>query len=173
MPFPWREGIKARGKSNDGIPFYSPSPHPAPVKGEGVTWLYERPSNLFYIKRGPMTFKAIDGFDAAQIPLMIDMIPVAITVIDLEGHILFYNDYSSQVLDRKPEYLGTDIRDCHQKPDTNVKIDRMLNEFKTGRREDFYYEAFRYEKNICVTLSPFEVDGQLIGCIQSVVIKRS
>ena len=119
-----------------------------------------------------MTFKAIEGFDTAQIPLMIDMIPVALTVIDLEGHILFYNDYSSQVLDRKPEYLGTDIRDCHQKPDTNVKIDRMLNEFKAGRREEFYYEAFRYGKDIAVTLSPFEVDGQLIGCIQSVTLKR-
>ena len=119
-----------------------------------------------------MTFKAIEGFDAAQIPLIVDIIPVAITIIDLEGHILFYNDYSSQVLDRKPEYLGSDIRDCHQKPETNARIDTMLNEFKAGRREAFYYEAFRYGKNIAVTLSPFEVDGQLIGCIQSVTIKR-
>ncbi len=119
-----------------------------------------------------MKYKALDGFDAAQIPLIVDMIPVAITIIDLEGHILFYNDYSSQVLDRKPEYLGTDIRDCHQKPETNARIDTMLNEFKAGRREAFYYEAFRYGKNIAVTLLPFEVDGQLIGCIQSVTIKR-
>jgi DUF438 domain-containing protein len=119
-----------------------------------------------------MTFKAIDGFDTSHIPLILDQIPVAITGIDLEGNILFYNDYSSQVLDRKPEYLGTDIRSCHQKPETNEKIDRMLNEFQAGRREDFYYEAFRYGKNIAVTLSPFEVDGQLIGCIQSVIIKK-
>ena len=119
-----------------------------------------------------MTFKAIAGFDTAQIPLILDQIPVAITCIDLDGNILFYNDFSSQVLDRKPEYLGTDIRDCHQKPDTNAKIDHMLNEFKAGRREGFYYEAFRYGKDIAVTLSPFEVDGQLIGCIQSVTLKR-
>ena len=119
-----------------------------------------------------MTFKAIEGFEAAQIPLIVDRIPVAITVIDLEGHILFYNNYASQVLDRKPEYLDTDIRDCHQKPETNARIDTMLDEFKAGRREAFYYEAFRYGKNIAVTLSPFEVDGQLIGCIQSVTIKR-
>ena len=118
-----------------------------------------------------MPFQAIDGFDNSLIPLIIDRIPVAITGIDLEGNILFYNDYSRQVLDRKPEYLGTDIRSCHQKPETNDKIDRMLNEFKAGRREDFYYETFRYGKNIAVTLSPFEVGGQLIGCIQSVVIR--
>jgi DUF438 domain-containing protein len=119
-----------------------------------------------------MSFKAIDGFDTSQIPQILDKIPVAITVIDLEGIILFYNDYSSRVLDRKPQYLGTDIRSCHQKSETNDKIDRMLAEFKAGRREDFCYEAFRYGKNIEVTLSPFEVDGRMVGCIQSVTIKK-
>lgn len=53
-----------------------------------------------------------------------------------------------------------------------MKIDGMINEFKAGRREEFYYEAFRYGKDIAVTLSPYEVDGQLVGCIQSVTIKR-
>ena len=119
-----------------------------------------------------MEYKTIEGFDLDQIPLILDKIPVAITIIDLQGNILLYNEYSSQVLDRKPEYLGTDIRNCHQKPQTNARIDDMLNAFKAGRREEFYYEAFRYEKNICVTLAPFEVDGKLIGCIQSVTIKR-
>jgi DUF438 domain-containing protein len=120
-----------------------------------------------------MTFTAIDGFDNSLIPLIIEHIPVAITGIDLEGNILFYNDYSSQVLDRKPEYLGTDIRACHQKPETKAKIDRMLAAFKTGRREDFYYETVRCGKNIAVTLSPFEVNDKLIGCIQSVIIRGS
>jgi DUF438 domain-containing protein len=118
-----------------------------------------------------MKYKTIEDFNPDQIPLILDSIPVAITVIDLEGNILLYNEFSSQVLDRKPEYLGTDIRGCHQKPETNAKIDRMLNEFKAGRREDFYYETFRYGKDIAVTLSPFEVDGKLIGCIQSVTMK--
>ena len=119
-----------------------------------------------------MEFKTIQGFDHDQIPLILDKIPVAITVIDLKGNILLYNEYSSQILDRKPEYPDTDIRDCHQKPETNARIDSMLNEFKAGRREAFYYEAFRYGKDIAVTLSPFEVDGQLVGCIQSVTLKK-
>jgi DUF438 domain-containing protein len=119
-----------------------------------------------------MSFKAIDGFDTSQIPQILDKIPVAITVIDLEGHILFYNQYSSQVLDRKPEYLGTDIRSCHQKPETNERIDHMLAELKAGRRDEFYYEAFRYGKDIAVTFLPFEVDGRLVGFIQSVTVKR-
>ena len=119
-----------------------------------------------------MSFKAVDGFDTSQIPLIIDKIPVAITVIDLKGNILLYNEYSSQILDRKPEYLGTDIRNCHQKSDSIDKIDNMLAEFKTGTSEDFYYETIRYERHIAVTLSRFEVDGELIGCIQSVTVKK-
>ena len=119
-----------------------------------------------------MSFRALDGFDTSQIPKILDKIPVAITVIDMEGNILFYNQYSSQILDRKPEYLGTDIRSCHQKPETNDRIDRMLAEFKAGRRDEFYYEAFRYGKDIAVTLLPFEVNGRLVGCIQSVILKR-
>ncbi|MGD9033231.1 MAG: hypothetical protein PVJ69_08365 [Desulfobacteraceae bacterium] len=49
-------------------------------------------------------------FDPSQRPLVLDQIAAAITVIDLEGRTLYYNDYSAQVLDRKPEYLGKDVR---------------------------------------------------------------
>jgi DUF438 domain-containing protein len=120
-----------------------------------------------------MPFQAVEDFDLNQIPQILDKMPVAVTIIDLEGNILFYNEYSSRVLDRRPEHLGTDVRLCHEKAETNARIDQMLAEFKAGRNEDFYYEAFRYGKNIAVTLSHFEVDGSRIGCIQSVIIKRS
>jgi hypothetical protein len=47
----------------------------------------------------------------------------------------------------------------------------MLEAFKAGRRQAFYYEADRYGKRIAVTLTPFEVDGQLTAVIQTVTIK--
>ncbi|MGD8982642.1 MAG: PAS domain-containing protein [Desulfobacteraceae bacterium] len=57
---------------------------------------------------------------------MLDQIAAAITVIDLEGCMLYYNEYSAQVLDRKPEYLGKNVRFCHEKQESNDRIDRML-----------------------------------------------
>jgi DUF438 domain-containing protein len=117
-----------------------------------------------------MSFQAANGFDPTQLPIILDKIPVAVTVIDLDGHILYYNAYSSKVLDRKPEYLGRDVRFCHQKPESNAKIDRMLEEFKSGRRQEFYYEADRYGKRIAVTFAPLEIEGRLVGCIQSVIV---
>jgi PAS domain-containing protein len=39
---------------------------------------------------------------------------VAVTVLDLDGRIVFYNRYAPRILDRKPQYLGRDIRSFHQ-----------------------------------------------------------
>lgn len=119
-----------------------------------------------------MAFHAINGFDLTRMsPLILDTIPVAITVIDLEGRILYYNEYSTQIADRKAEYLGRDVRLCHEQPESRARIDEMLEEFKRGRRKEFYYEANRYGNRVAVTLSPLEVEGQLVGCIQSATIK--
>jgi DUF438 domain-containing protein len=118
-----------------------------------------------------MPFYLENQFDPSQLPLILDQIAAAITVIDLEGHMLYYNEYSALVLDRKPEYLGKDVRLCHQKQESNDRIDRMLEAFKARRRQAFYHEAERYGKRIAVTLAPFEVDDQLTAVIQTVTIK--
>ena len=110
-------------------------------------------------------------FDPSQLPLILDKIAAAITVIDLQGRMLYYNEYGAQILDRKPEYLGRDVNLCHEKQESKDRIDHMLEAFKGGRRQEFYYEADRYGKRIAVTLSPFEVNGQLVACVQTVTIK--
>ncbi len=101
-----------------------------------------------------------------------DQIPVGVTVVDLEGRILYYNDYSARIVDRKPEYIGRDIRLCHRKAGSNSKIDRILGDFKSGKTREVQYEAVRGGKHLAVTISPFEVDGVLRGCVQSFIVKR-
>ena len=41
-----------------------------------------------------------------QLAKVLDKIPAGITVIDKEGHILYYNEYCAKYVDRKPEYIG-------------------------------------------------------------------
>ena len=72
---------------------------------------------------------------------VLDQIPVGITVTDLDGKILYYNEYSAQIVDRKPEYIGMDIRSCHKKPESIEKIDMIFSEMKAGKRENYYYES--------------------------------
>jgi len=98
----------------------------------------------------------------------VDSMDVAVTIIDRKGSLLYYNQHSTTLLDRKTEYIGTDIHSHHKKLSSNKKLDLMLKEFKNGRKEPFHYEAKPYGKSIVVTLSPIIKNGDFIGCVQIV-----
>jgi len=98
----------------------------------------------------------------------VESMGVAITFIDTEGNLLYYNRQAEIILDRKPEYINQDIHPHHKRPDSNIKLDRMIEAFRKGRTEPFYYKATPYEKSILVTLSPLLKNGKFVGCTQSV-----
>jgi DUF438 domain-containing protein len=93
---------------------------------------------------------------------------VAATIIDTKGTLLYYNQESARGLDRRPEYVGADIHSHHKKANSNKKVDLMLKEFKVGRKDPFHYKAKPYGKTIFVTLSPILVNGEFVGCVQTV-----
>ena len=105
--------------------------------------------------------------------LAMDCMGVAATIIDTKGTLLYYNQYSAKLLDRKPEYIGTDIHSHHKKADSNIKLDLMLKKFKEGRKDPYHYEAKPYGEIIRVTLSPIIKNGEFIGCVQTVRLKPS
>jgi transcriptional regulator with PAS, ATPase and Fis domain len=106
------------------------------------------------------------------VTMAMDCLEVGVTIIDPKGILLYYNRYSTEILDRKPEYVGSNIHLHHKKATTNHKIDSMLLEFSEGRTEPFHYESKPYEKVILVTLTPMRKDGQFIGCVQAVRLKE-
>lgn len=106
------------------------------------------------------------------VSLGVECMAVAITIIDPQGILLYYNREAARILDRKPEYIGKDIHTHHKKPASNEKLDQMLREFREGRTEPFHYEARPYGQTIEVTLSPILKDGAFIGCVQSVRLKE-
>ena len=105
--------------------------------------------------------------------LAMDCMEVAVTIIDTKGTLLYYNQHSAEILDRKPEYIGTDIQSHHKKADSNKKVDLMLKEFEEGRKDPFHYEAKPYGKIIFVTLSPIKKNGEFVGCVQTVRLKNT
>jgi PAS domain S-box-containing protein len=104
--------------------------------------------------------------------LAMEYMGVAVTIIDTEGTLLYYNKQAAEILDRKPEYIGKDIHSHHKKAASNRTLDMMLRDFKNGRREPFQYQAKPYGRIIFVTLSPILEKGEYIGCIQSVHLKE-
>ena len=105
------------------------------------------------------------------INLAMDCMGIAVTIIDTKGTLLYYNQHSTKILDRKPEYTGTDIHSHHKKAESNKKVDLMLKEFEEGRKKPFHYEAKPYGKIIFVTLAPIIKNGEFIGCVQTVIPK--
>jgi len=113
----------------------------------------------------------IERFEQNWLPRILDGIPAAVTVFDLQGRMLYYNEYAPRLLNRNPDLLGKDIRLCHKKPGSNARIDGMIDEFKRGRKESISYEASPYGKTLSITVSPLEIDGYLVGCIHAAVPK--
>ena len=105
--------------------------------------------------------------------LALDCLGVAVTIIYMDGIILYYNNHASEVLDRKPEYIGEKKYSHHFRSSSNKKLSSMLHAFQNGRTEPFrYQQATPYGKTILVTLTPLLKDGQCLGCVQSVVLKE-
>jgi sensor histidine kinase regulating citrate/malate metabolism len=107
------------------------------------------------------------------IHLATDCMGVAVTIIDPKGTLLYYNRQAERILDRKPEYIGTDIHSHHKKAGTNPKIDLMLKNFEEGRKDPFYYEAKPYGEMISVTVAPIIKKDRFVGCVQTVRLKNT
>jgi PAS domain S-box-containing protein len=102
---------------------------------------------------------------------VLDQVPVGITVTDLDGRIQYFNEFCAQIVDRKPEYIGMDIRSCHKKPESIKKIDMIYTVMRDSKLEKYQYESKRKGKILCVTISPYKANGKLVGFIQSIVVK--
>ena len=109
---------------------------------------------------------------SALIKTAMECMGVAVTIIDAQGTLLYYNKEAARILDRKPEYIGNDIHSHHKKAASNSKLDSMLRDFQKGRTKPFYYEVKPYGKTILVIVSPVLENRKFIGCIQSVLLKE-
>lgn len=100
--------------------------------------------------------------------------PAALTILDLKGNLLFYNDFSTTFLDRKPEYLEQDVRDYHQAA-SNEKIDQILSSYAEGSREMHTWQLQREGNLFQVRVAPLIEDGQCTGLLHVVlpVVGRS
>jgi DUF438 domain-containing protein len=109
--------------------------------------------------------------DLSDLRLILDRLPAAVSVIDLDGALLYYNENATRFVDRKPEYLGRDVREYHQLESSRKRIQEIIQGFKAGNREPVQYVAFPRGEPLSVTVVPLLVDGALVGCIHHVVKK--
>jgi len=110
-----------------------------------------------------------DGFDPQVLePMLWDQMSAGVTVVDPQGRILMYNDHAARILDRKPEYLGRDVRELHNSASA-AKITAMLQALAQGRREPFNWQLRREGREYQVYLAPLNHQGRLVGAVHTVM----
>lgn len=107
--------------------------------------------------------------DGIPVGDLLDQAPVAVTALDRQGIIVFFNQYAGKVVDRKPEYLGRDIREFHQ-PASNAKVDAILEAYAGGGREEYSWRLKREDKEFMVRVAPWLQDGQWAGLVHTVML---
>ena len=118
------------------------------------------------ISQGP------DKFDVkVMTENFLDQLPIALTVFDTDNHIVYYNAYAGELLNRKPEHIGRDVRLCHTTPDSKARLAEILDDIKNGRSKQIRYEANPYGMPLIVTVAPLTIDGRFAGYVQAVVKK--
>lgn len=104
-----------------------------------------------------------------NLDLVLHQVPVAVTVLDLEGKILFYNRHAPRILDRQPHYLGRDIRGFHH-PKSAAKIEKFLESYARGGREEFCYQIEREGNRLAVRVAPLLEGERCRGLIHTVML---
>lgn len=109
-------------------------------------------------------------FDPAALdPALWDQIAAAVTALDLEGIILFYNAYAPKILDRKPEYIGRDVYGLH-KPESAKKIQIMLETYQKGQAREFVWQTRRGDNRYVIRLMPLMREGRIIGALHTAML---
>jgi sensor histidine kinase regulating citrate/malate metabolism len=104
---------------------------------------------------------------------LLEQVGMGVTILDREGRLMFYNQWAANKLDRKPEYIGKNVRGHHRRKITNPRFNAMLKLFEEGRTDPVYYVARPYGGiTILVMVSPIRVDGELVGYSQVILLKE-
>ena len=97
---------------------------------------------------------------------ILDTMAAAITVIDAEGTIVYYNNHASIIGDRKPEYIGRHIGFCHN-DQSNKLLDQYMSQLAAGRSDSLTWRIRRHDKELEITFRPLRKDGRLVGYLHT------
>jgi DUF438 domain-containing protein len=69
-----------------------------------------------------------------QVNLLLTHLPVEITYVDKDDRVRYYSQTRELIFPRSPAVIGRKVQLCHP-PDSIHKVQRILNDFRAGRRD--------------------------------------
>jgi DUF438 domain-containing protein len=96
---------------------------------------------------------------------LLDEIPIALTYVDSGGTILYRNRAAAERPSPRPRDVGTNIQDCHARPESAKGIERIFNDFINGRKKPHHYVSDRLGFKELVMLIPIFKENRFEGCL--------
>lgn len=98
-----------------------------------------------------------------------DVLPIPVSVVDYTGLLLYYNEAAAIAFDRKPEYIGQDIRRCHKQQSSIEKIDSLLKQAREAEILPASYLVERKGKAYQVIIRRLDIRGESVGIVQTAI----
>jgi uncharacterized protein len=94
---------------------------------------------------------------------ILDQIPLDVQFVDKDGFLRYMNKVAAARPANGKRLIGVNIRDCHAKPESLQMIDRILKDFRQGRKEPHYYVSQTGKMSLKVPI--FDAEGNFIGIL--------
>ncbi|MBI5443625.1 MAG: DUF438 domain-containing protein [Deltaproteobacteria bacterium] len=102
------------------------------------------------------------------IGLILDRLPLELTFVDEKDEVAYYSHGSDRVFPRSPGILGRAVQRCHP-PQSLAKVERILRDFRAGRRDEAEFWIRFQEKLIHIRYFPVRgSDGTYRGTLEVV-----
>ncbi len=94
---------------------------------------------------------------------LLDQLPIRIQYVDKDGFLRYLNKADASHPAKGKREVGINIRDCHARPESVEMIERILADFRQGRKEPHFYVSPAGNKSVKVPI--FDEQGEFIGIL--------
>ena len=97
---------------------------------------------------------------------MLETIPIEFSVVDAKDEVLAWNRHETRIFKRPETVVGRNVRNCHPKKSLHI-VNRLLEEFKSGTREDATFWINMDGRKIFIRYFPVRSkEGKYLGSLE-------
>ena len=94
---------------------------------------------------------------------LLDHMPMPIQYVDKDGVLRYLNKAAAARPANAERKVGINIRDCHARPESIERIERLFAHFRQGRKEPHFYVTAKGEQSMKVPV--FNRQGEFMGVL--------
>ena len=94
---------------------------------------------------------------------LLDQMPMPIQFVDKNGFLRYLNKAAAARPANAERKVGVNIRDCHARPESLERIERLFADFERGRKEPHFYITSTGNKSMKIPI--FNAEGEFMGVL--------